>query len=560
MGHVLSRSLAAVGMLTISLSGLADPVTIVQPFMNLENDGINSLGFAAGDFLRIGATSVTPNFDDGTFGYGTTTNLLTNQPVSRTIYFDPGPAIPNFFARYLTDNPALYGPWVLTFVNGSQSNQAVVSLPAGQTQAPFVNSITLSGTSQNPTFSWTPPSGTAVNGYRINIYDKSLISNTNNGDVASANLQPSTTSFTVNASDFTAPGYSFQLGRNYSISIDLIQTKDDSSSNLANSNVAAISRAYADFTPSATSGPPVNLPVTLVNGQFQFNIAVVPGQTYYIDPAVAAGYDYRIGAGNPDFKSVVLPTNVGDGLYDIYGIGPGNQTTLLAHDWAGGTVFDFAGNGVSAFRVSGIDPADGLDPADVTAFVTGLTFEGSGLFTGTQTPLVVNLTAVPEPCVWCLMLLSLPLIFRGLRGRVSNRETHFARSPRSDKRLIMRRLFVMIPMLAALPLAFAAPGFDGKWGVSFGQSTRMSGEVTISDGTGTWTVYGGGGASKNNPCLNKRFPAVVKSVTDAEVTIDIDGNSVLKGCLTETLVLHPGADGAWTGMLGSGLAMTWARE
>ena len=124
----------------------------------------------------------------------------------------------------------------------------------------------------------------------------------------------------------------------------------------------------------------------------------------------------------------------------------------------------------------------------------------------------------------------------------------------------MRRLFVMIPMLAALPLAFAAPGFDGKWGVSFGQSTRMSGEVTISDGTGTWTVYGGGGASKNNPCLNKRFPAVVKSVTDAEVTIDIDGNSVLKGCLTETLVLHPGADGAWTGMLGSGLAMTWARE
>ena len=425
MSHTLSRSLVAVGMLTIALSGLADPVAIVQPFMNLENDGINSLGFAAGNFLRIGATSVTPNFDDGTFGYGTTTNLLTNQSVSQTIYFDPGPAIPNFFARYLADNPALYGPWTLKFVNGSESSQTVVSLPKGQTQAPFVNSITLSGTSQNPTFSWTPPPGTVVNGYRVNIYDKSLISVTNNGEVASANLQ--STSFTVKASDFTVLGYSFQLGRNYSISIDLIQTKDDSSSNLANSNVAAISRAYADFTPSATSGPPVNLPVTLVNGQFQFNIAVVPGQIYYIDPAVATGYDYRIGAGNPDFKSVVLPTNVGDGLYDIYGLGTGNQTTLLAHDWAGGALFDFAGDGVSAFRVSGIDPAAGLDPADVTAFVTGLTFEGSGVFTGTQTPLVTNLTAVPEPQRWCLMLLGLSLIGRGLvsTGGRSSRKAHF---------------------------------------------------------------------------------------------------------------------------------------
>jgi hypothetical protein len=406
-------------MVAVSLSVFADPVTIGTPFMNLENDGINSDGFSAGEFFRIGANSVTPNGDNGTVGYGTTTNLLTNQSVSRDIYFDPGPSIPNFFARYLTANPALNGPWTLNFHNGSDTAQAIVSLPSGTMQAPFVNSITLSGTSANPIFSWAPPPGTVVNGYRVNIYDKSLISNTNNGDVASVNLQPSTKSFTVNASDFTTPGYSFQLGRNYSISIDLIQTKDNSSSNLANSNVAAISRAYADFTPSATSGPPVNLPVTLVNGQFQFNIAVVPGQTYYIDPAVATGYDYRIGAGNPDFKSVVLPTNVGDGLYDIYGLGTGNQTTLLAHDWAGGTVFDFAGDGVSAFRVSGIDPAAGLNPSDVTAFVTGLTFEGSGLFSGTQTPLTTNLTAVPEPQVWSLMMLGLALVVRGAKGRVA---------------------------------------------------------------------------------------------------------------------------------------------
>ncbi len=124
----------------------------------------------------------------------------------------------------------------------------------------------------------------------------------------------------------------------------------------------------------------------------------------------------------------------------------------------------------------------------------------------------------------------------------------------------MRKLFVMIPTLAALSVALAASTFDGKWGVSFGPSARRSGEVVISDGKGTWIVYGGGVASKQNPCLNKRFPAVIKSVADAEVMIDIDGNSVLKDCLTETLVLHPGADGTWTGVLGSGVTMTWARE
>ncbi len=404
MTAVLTRALVTAVIASTSLSGLADPVTIASPFMNLENDGINSLGFATGEFFRIGATSVTPNGSGGTFGFGTTTNVLTNQAVSRTINFDPGPDIPNFFARYLVANPDLYGPWTLTFVNGSNRSQSVVSLPTGQAQAPFVNSISLSGTSQTPTFTWSPPPGIAVNGYRINIYDKSLVSKSNNGQVAHANLLPTTTSFTVQPSDFTVPGYSFQASHNYSISIDLLRTKDGSSANLSNSNLAAISRYYADFSPSNTNGPPINLPVVLVNGSFQFNMAVVFGQTYYIDPKIATGYDYRIGAGDPEFRSVVLPTGIGDGLYDIYGLGPANQTTLLAQDWAGGAVFDFAGTGVDAFRVTGIEASAALDPSSATAFVTGLTFEGSGLFTGTQTPLTAT---IPEPGTDALLLLAM---------------------------------------------------------------------------------------------------------------------------------------------------------
>jgi len=124
----------------------------------------------------------------------------------------------------------------------------------------------------------------------------------------------------------------------------------------------------------------------------------------------------------------------------------------------------------------------------------------------------------------------------------------------------MKTLFAMIFLLFGTQVAIAAGAFDGKWGVSLGGNGTSKVEVLLGDGKGTWTHFGGGGASKNNPCLNKKFPAVVKTATESEVTIDIDGGSVVKGCLTETIVLHPGVDGVWTGTLASGTTMTWTRE
>lgn len=197
---------AALVLLGASSAVLAAPVAIGTPFMNLENRAINSLGFAPGQYLRIGANSVVPNGLAGTTGLGTTTSLSTGLPVSRVINFTPGPVIPNFFSRYMADSPDLRGPWTLTFSNGADSSSRGVSLPAGAQQAPFVNSITLSGTSANPTFSWTPPPGVTVNGYRINIFDKSIIAPGNNGQVVSRDLQPNVTSYTVEAEHFTVPG------------------------------------------------------------------------------------------------------------------------------------------------------------------------------------------------------------------------------------------------------------------------------------------------------------------------------------------------------------------
>jgi hypothetical protein len=56
--------------------------------------------------------------------------------------------------------------------------------------------------------------------------------------------------------------------------------------------------------------------------------------------------------------------------------------------------------GVSRFRILGIEVEAGLDPLNVTAFVTGLTFVADGQLTGTMTPLTVE---VPTPAAILLV-------------------------------------------------------------------------------------------------------------------------------------------------------------
>ena len=368
--------------------------------MNLEHRNFNSLGFGVGEYVRFGANNVVPNGDAGTTGLA----IRNSDGLQRFLTFAPFPLAPNWFVRYLIDGPTYRGDWTLQFTNGGDVATAAVSLSPTATQAPFINSITLSGSSSAPTFAWTPPPGAAVNGYRVNIYDKSIITPANSGNIVSINLQPSVTSYTVNPADFVVPGYAFQLGKNYSIEMSLIQTKNGSNADLGNSNIQAIARSYADFTPTTSGGPPVNLPVVLKDGSYKFDMSIVAGQTYYIDPEVAVGYDFAIGTGNPNFASVDLPDDVGDGRFDIFGYDSGGHLVLLARDWNGADVFDFGVGGVGRFRVTGIETSAGLDPRNTTAFITGLTFTGSGQFTGTQTPITVS---VPEPPALILMCLGL---------------------------------------------------------------------------------------------------------------------------------------------------------
>lgn len=138
--------------------------------------------------------------------------------------------------------------------------------------------------------------------------------------------------------------------------------------------------AYPNLATPASSTPA---------GAFVFSVAIQSAvTTYFIDPPIAVGYDYAIGKGNPSFTSVTLPI-LGEGSNEYTLVMRGQAFTVAA-----GQKFDFIQRGfkrgVDSFRVLGIDPANALNPSNMTAFVTGMTFAGTGEFTGTMTPLTAT--------------------------------------------------------------------------------------------------------------------------------------------------------------------------
>jgi hypothetical protein len=159
---------------------------------------------------------------------------------------------------------------------------------------------------------------------------------------------------------------------------------------------------------------PANTPSSSRNGAYSFDISGVNGTVTYLGPMVAAAYQYQTGTGNPNFASVVLP--IGLDASNSYALSLCNGTSLGTI--AGGQTYSFASGGVSCFDVSGVT---GVTPEDTNAFVTGLTFAGSGSFTGTVDPFSGSTsggggsTGVPEPGT--LALFGLGFLGLGLARR-----------------------------------------------------------------------------------------------------------------------------------------------
>ena len=275
---------------------------------------------------------------------------------------------------------------------------------------PFPTSVTITNSTSgvNPTISWTLPGSTSRSGgtytpdaFRINIYDRSappLPGGTDNV-IHSLILSPTATSYTVPTVLTTGGG--LVAGDKYTIEFQMITTLDggpDPSN--GNADILTRSSSYWDFTPepAAMTPSPIALPmVDGTTGVYHFDVGGVgPDSVTYIDPTIAVRYGYAIGAGDPNFASVILP-DVGGGVFDLSYL-----STEIPLD--AGVQYFFPTGGVADFTVTGIDPAAELDPADTSAFITGLTFVANGSFTGTMTPLTED---VPEPASLALLLFGL---------------------------------------------------------------------------------------------------------------------------------------------------------
>lgn len=365
----------------------ATPITVSDPYYFSTVSSTNTVGIVAGARFSIGAQTVLPNGSAGTTATATQGGVTIDLPWFGTTTFN------NEFSRTIAPDNTLLGPWTLTFSNGQDTTIATTPSIKSTTPLPFVRSVQLSGS----TVSWTLPNDPGIDAVRINVRDHGNNLSGNGSDIVfNRTYARDTTTVTLPA--LLNNGLPLNGSHYYTVEISLI----DSATNTASFNQSQIerrSRLYVDFTPPATASA-VYLPVVApgVGGAppvFHFDIAsVTAGAVYYIDPPAVTGYDYAVGAGNPNFASVLLPADIGDGLYLV--TVPGGASFQVQ----GGSTFEFGAGGVSAFGVRGIEASAGLSQDNATAFVTGVTFTAAGQFTGTMTP-------VPEPQSAALMLAGL---------------------------------------------------------------------------------------------------------------------------------------------------------
>jgi len=393
----------------VTLNCFATELSVSAPGNFIDQYGVNPIGngspigntgFYTGSLDdSISVTSITP--------VSGTTVTATQGTSTVNVPFLGGGAFPHQFYKNinLASNPLLTGSWTLTIVNLSVSNSPVVvatpTLAVTTPPAPAVGvnyTASLSGGFTNLTVNWTFPSGSTATAETVYIFNTTA---TPSGGAAFASAALPTT-----ANSYTFTGLNLTPGNSYSISVQSDVYSGGGTSGHLQARTRQFTASFAAPTASITT--PVYLPsVSPVLSSFggpiyQFNVPVQSGVPILIDPEVATGFIYKTGSSDPNFASVELP-NIGNPTpYDLY-LWSGSSfvfdTTLAAN-----TTFDFASGGVSEFEILGIDPRLGLNP-NTPDFATQLTFESSGTFTGTMTPVI---SAVPEPS--CLALLGTGLV------------------------------------------------------------------------------------------------------------------------------------------------------
>lgn len=377
---------------------------------------------------------------------GVTTSIVATHPGYAAPldipFYGPGSGnggLPDEFIGFVDDSalsdPTKQGPWTVTVTTSDGMDSRSVSVQTTSIDPssliPTVVDVAIVGNGLTPTVRWALPSDASVTSFAVNVL---RITNEDPFSVQLVYRQADIPSDVRDVSiplDFGALAISEDEralidGSKYEIRIDA-RNFDGPVLKAASFAHFEFRASTADlgavFLPTVTTGPDGNL-------VFNFDVEVFEGETIFIDPEVAIGYDYAIGDGDPGFASVLLP-DVGDGLYDLVLFDAMGQEVDTGYDLSAGVLFDFRSPefigqlalqglmvdpaaGLSRFGVRGIEASAQLDPNDVQAFVTGLRFVANGRFTGTQTPVSIQFN-VPAPAVAAPFILAFLMCSRRFR-------------------------------------------------------------------------------------------------------------------------------------------------
>ena len=113
-------------------------------------------------------------------------------------------------------------------------------------------------------------------------------------------------------------------------------------------------------------------------GLFEFELDIINNlgvsAPIYLDPIVATGFEYSIGAGGEHFASILIPEALPNGddsfIVEFEGL---TETVIAGEPFSFTNVFS---DGVSEFTINGIDISEGVDPNQ--PFLSGVTFVNGG--------------------------------------------------------------------------------------------------------------------------------------------------------------------------------------
>ena len=125
---------------------------------------------------------------------------------------------------------------------------------------------------------------------------------------------------------------------------------------------------------------------------------------------------------------------------------------------------------------------------------------------------------------------------------------------------IFKFISCLILLSASTAFSQQSDSLLGKWtGFMTSQGGRETAvELVIGDTGGTWrfTLQGGG----KNPCLGKAFPVSVTAHSATELSLDINGAKVLKGCIQTSASLTSSDGKSLQGKLGDGRRVKLSRQ